>query len=100
MFFRKDFELYADVCFKNFGDRVKFWATFNEPNVMAVRGYRSGLYPPSRCSPPFGNCTNGGNSEQEPLVAAHNMILSHAAAVQTYQTKYKVISIHMYVHAI
>ncbi|KAH6790492.1 beta-glucosidase 47 [Perilla frutescens var. frutescens] len=79
---RNDFEQYAEVCFKYFGDRVKYWATLNEPNVMAIRGYRSGIYPPSHSS----------NSEEDtlPLLAAHNMILSHAAAVHTYRTKYQV----------
>ncbi|CDO99725.1 unnamed protein product [Coffea canephora] len=83
-----DFRYYADICFKYFGDRVKYWVTFNEPNVVAIRGYRSGIYPPSRCSASFGNCSTG-NSEEEPFIAAHNMILSHAAAVRTYRTKYK-----------
>ncbi|XP_075503015.1 beta-glucosidase 47-like isoform X1 [Primulina tabacum] len=85
---RKDFEYYADICFKYFGNRVKYWATFNEPNVMAIRGYRSGIYPPSRCSGSFGNCTKG-NSIKDPLVAAHNMILSHAAAVNIYRNVYQ-----------
>ncbi|KAI3456429.1 hypothetical protein Pfo_013092 [Paulownia fortunei] len=85
---RNDFEHYADVCFNFFGNRVKYWVTFNEPNVMAVRGYRSGIYPPSRCSGPYGNCSKG-NSEQEPLIAAHNMILCHAAAVNIYRTIYQ-----------
>ncbi|WCJ20259.1 beta glucosidase 46 [Euphorbia peplus] len=85
---QKDFGYYADICFKYFGDRVKFWSTFNEPNIQALFGYRSGLLPPSRCSSPFGNCTQG-NSEKEPFVAAHNMILSHATAVQIYRTKYQ-----------
>ncbi|KZV16049.1 hypothetical protein F511_26178 [Dorcoceras hygrometricum] len=84
----KDFGYYADICFKYFGNRVKHWVTFNEPNVMAIRGYRSGIYPPSRCSGSFGNCTKG-NSVKEPLVAAHNMILSHAAAVNIYRNVYQ-----------
>lgn len=86
---REDFEYYADICFKAFGDRVKYWTTFNEPNVQVVLGYRSGRYPPARCSGLFGNC-NSGDSETEPFVAAHNIILSHAAAVNIYRTKYQV----------
>ncbi|KAH9748138.1 Beta-glucosidase 47 [Citrus sinensis] len=85
---QEDFEYYADICFKYFGDRVKYWATFNEPNVVVIRGYQSGIYPPSRCSGLFGNCTNG-DSEKEPFIAAHNIILSHAAAVKIYRTKYQ-----------
>lgn len=88
-FSREDFGHYADVCFKYFGDRVKYWTTFNEPNVMVTQGYRSGIYPPSRCSMPFGSCKRG-DSEKEPFVAAHNVILSHAAAVDVYRTKYQV----------
>lgn len=56
---------------------------------MAVRGYRFGTFPPVRCSGSFGNC-NFGNSEKEPFIAAHNMILSHAALVTIYKTKYQV----------
>ncbi|XVF27837.1 hypothetical protein REPUB_Repub14bG0143600 [Reevesia pubescens] len=85
---QEDFQYYADICFKYFGDRVKYWATFNEPNVVAILGYRSGVYPPSRCSSSFGNCSNG-DSEKEPFIAAHNIILSHAAAVDIYRTKYQ-----------
>ncbi|CAN0852386.1 Beta-glucosidase 46 [Linum grandiflorum] len=85
---QEDFKYYAGVCFRSFGDRVKHWATFNEPNVAAIRSYRSGVFPPARCSGTFGNCSNG-DSEIEPFVAAHNMILSHAAAVSLYRTKYQ-----------
>ncbi|XP_030487687.2 beta-glucosidase 46 [Cannabis sativa] len=87
---QEDFKYYADICFRTFGDRVKYWATFNEPNVAVIRGYRSGIFPPCRCSASFGNCTNG-DSEKEPLIAAHNVILSHAAAVDLYRTKYQKI---------
>ncbi|KAG5614060.1 hypothetical protein H5410_013884 [Solanum commersonii] len=83
-----DFGYYGDICFKYFGDRVKYWVTINEPNVVAVRGYRLGTFPPVRCSVSFGNCSFG-NSEKEPFIAAHNMILSHAAAVTIYRTKYQ-----------
>ena len=37
---------YARVCYKEFGDRVKFWATLNEPWVSAVFGYGTGVNAP------------------------------------------------------
>ncbi|KAF3489845.1 hypothetical protein F2Q69_00057166, partial [Brassica cretica] len=85
---REDFEHYAAICFRHFGNRVKFWSTFNEPNVQVILGYRKGTYPPSRCSKTFANCTRGG-SDIEPLVAAHNIIRSHLAAVNLYRTKFQ-----------
>ncbi|GMN49847.1 hypothetical protein TIFTF001_019012 [Ficus carica] len=85
---QKDFAYFAETCFKFFGDRVKYWVTFNEPNIQAIYGYRSGKFPPSRCSRPFGNCPEG-DSEKEPFIAAHNIILSHASAVDIYRTKYQ-----------
>ncbi|XP_022866868.1 beta-glucosidase 46-like [Olea europaea var. sylvestris] len=85
---QEDFEYFADICFKNFGDRVKYWITFNEPNVFSIMAYRFGTYPPGRCSKQFGNCS-AGNSETEPFIAAHNIILAHAAAVNLYRTKYQ-----------
>ncbi|KAK9118217.1 hypothetical protein Scep_016310 [Stephania cephalantha] len=84
----KDFADYADFCFKTFGDRVKNWMTFNEPRVVADLGYSNGFFAPARCSKPVGNCT-AGNSATEPYIVAHNLILSHAAAVQRYREKYQ-----------
>ncbi|XP_061347856.1 beta-glucosidase 45-like [Gastrolobium bilobum] len=85
---QEDFEYFADLCFKSFGDRVKYWVTFNEPEYLATYGYRRGQGPPCRCSNTFGNCSEG-DSEKEPFVVAHNIILSHAAAVDIYRTKYQ-----------
>lgn len=70
---------------------MKYWSTFNEPNVAVRNGYMLGTYPPSRCSQPFGTCARG-NSDAEPYVATHNVILSHATAVEIYKRKYQVIN--------
>ncbi|KAK1687041.1 hypothetical protein QYE76_047889 [Lolium multiflorum] len=85
---QKDFGYFAEVCFKMFGDRVKFWVTMNQPNLLAKFAYMDGWFPPSRCSKPFGNCVFG-NSSKEPYIAAHNMILSHANAVSIYRNNYQ-----------
>ena len=36
----KAFTAYADLCFREFGDRAKFWITFNEPFIVAQLGER------------------------------------------------------------
>ncbi|XP_072984167.1 probable inactive beta-glucosidase 14 isoform X1 [Typha latifolia] len=86
---QKDFGYFAEVCFKAFGDRVKFWTTFNEPNLYTKFAYLTGTYPPSRCSKPFGNC-HSGDSTSEPYIVANNIILSHATAVDIYRRGYQV----------
>ncbi|KFK40643.1 hypothetical protein AALP_AA2G023200 [Arabis alpina] len=83
-----EFGYLADICFKHFGDRVTHWITINEPNQQIIGSYIKGTFPPARCSMPYGNCSQG-NSETEPFIAAHNMILAHAKAVQIYRTKYQ-----------
>ncbi|MED6126118.1 Beta-glucosidase 12 [Stylosanthes scabra] len=61
----KDFQDYSELCFKEFGDRVKHWITLNEP-----WSYVSGF--------------------DKPYVAAHYQLLAHAAAVQIYKARYQV----------
>ncbi|KAG0493778.1 hypothetical protein HPP92_004772 [Vanilla planifolia] len=85
---QKDFGYFAETCFKSFGNKVKYWSTFNEPNLMVKMGYIAGLYPPARCSQPYGHCPYG-NSRVEPYIAAHNVILSHAIVVDIYRKKYQ-----------
>ncbi len=77
---RKDivsrFHDYADVCFQEFGDRVKRWITINEAWVVAMLGYGKGVFAP------------GLESNDLPYIVGHNLLLSHAQAVNLYRTKY------------
>ncbi|XP_058073481.1 beta-glucosidase 12-like isoform X11 [Magnolia sinica] len=84
-----DFRDYADICFREFGDRVKQWITLNEPWVYSVGGYAWGTFAPGRCSSwERGNCSVG-NSATEPYIVAHHLLLAHAAAVRHYRDKYQ-----------
>ncbi|KAL6314521.1 hypothetical protein AAG906_026857 [Vitis piasezkii] len=96
-----DFVLFAKTCFENYGDRVKYWTTFNEPNIYADMGYIRGVYPPGHCLEPYHNCS-AGNSEREPLLVVHNMLISHAKAAYIYRERYQLKqggSIGVVVHA-
>ncbi|KAK6982460.1 lactase-phlorizin hydrolase [Biomphalaria glabrata] len=72
------FKDYADLCFSQFGNKVKRWITFNEPWVISVQGHGKGDYAPG-----IKDIKNG------PYKAAHNIIKSHAEAYHLYQDKYK-----------
>ncbi|GLJ47732.1 hypothetical protein SUGI_1008130 [Cryptomeria japonica] len=85
-----DFEAYAELCFQEFGDRVKHWITLNEPYSYASGGYNSGQLAPGRHSSSNGS-SNLGNSATEPYIVAHNLLLSHAAAVRLYKRKYQAV---------
>ena len=87
---RKDYRDYAEVCFKEFGDRVKHWITFNEPGGFCSAGYASGVLAPGRCSPwEQGNCSVG-DSGTEPYTVCHHQLLAHAETVRLYKEKYQV----------
>ncbi|XP_078795584.1 lactase/phlorizin hydrolase isoform X4 [Oryzias latipes] len=72
------FNDYCDFCFATFGDRVKFWITFNQPHTIAWAGYGTGAMPPNVNSP--------GSA---PYEVAHNLIKAHATAYHTYDDKYR-----------
>lgn len=76
--YREDFRKYADICFANFGDRVKMWSTINEPFVYGSYGFKMGL--PNDIK----------NDPHAPFVASHNIILAHATAAQHYHDNYQV----------
>ncbi|XP_070804827.1 LOW QUALITY PROTEIN: beta-klotho [Pituophis catenifer annectens] len=62
------FRTYAEVCFQEFGDLVKFWITINEPNR-------------------FGDIYN--SSSNDTYQAAHNLLIAHATAWQVYEKQYR-----------
>ncbi|XP_019176011.1 PREDICTED: beta-glucosidase 46-like [Ipomoea nil] len=80
---QEEYAYFADVCFKHLGDKVKYWITFNEPNMWIICAYRWGLWPASH-----GNWSEGDAAKQ-PFIVAHNMILAHAAAVNIYRNNYQ-----------
>ncbi|KAG5568443.1 hypothetical protein H5410_064537 [Solanum commersonii] len=85
-----DFGDYAELCFKEFGDRIKDWITINEPYSYALFGYVTGSYAPGRCSAFTNNNMCGvGNAATDPYIVGHHMLLAHAKAVNLYRDKYK-----------
>ncbi|NWW53881.1 LPH hydrolase, partial [Pedionomus torquatus] len=72
------FDSFADFCFQTFGDRVKFWITFNEPQVIAWFGYGTGELPP--------NVKDPGSA---PYKVAHILLKAHARVFHTYDDKYR-----------
>jgi beta-glucosidase len=66
---------YAGVVFRALGDRVRDWATINEPWVIAHDGYVTGMHPPGR-----------PNVSSAPLVA-HNLLRAHGTAVQVFRAE-------------
>jgi beta-glucosidase/6-phospho-beta-glucosidase/beta-galactosidase len=80
-----DFAAYADLAFREFGGRVKFWSTFNEPYTFAFCGHAYGIHAPGRCSD-RAKCERGGDSDTEPWLVSHHVLLAHAAAVARFRT--------------
>jgi beta-glucosidase/6-phospho-beta-glucosidase/beta-galactosidase len=89
-FFRKDYTDFAKVCFENFGDKVKNWLTFNEPQTFTTFSYGTGVFAPGRCSPGEKCAQPIANSLTEPYIAGHNILRAHAMTVDLYNKNYKV----------
>lgn len=68
---------YAKVCFREFGDLVKYWITFNEINIV--------LHSPfSGAGLAF---AEGENPDQVKYQAAHHMLVASAATVKCFHEK-------------
>ena len=62
------FSDYAAIVHERLGDRVRVWATHNEPWCAAYLGYAAGVHAPGR--------REGGTAHR----AAHHLVLGHALA--------------------
>ena len=65
------FEYYATTCAKLFGDRVKYFMTFNEPECICHLGYGTGSHAPY---------IQGG--VEYAAIAAHHLLLANGKAVR------------------
>lgn len=66
------FVRYAEVLFKRYGEKVKYWLTFNEINIIGMTGYLSG-----------GILADGiDNLLQAQYQAAHHQFIASALVVQ------------------
>ncbi|KAL7102579.1 hypothetical protein ACP275_08G128700 [Erythranthe tilingii] len=86
-----DFVDFANLLFDQFGDRVKYWITINEPWTFSVYGYAFGLFAPGRCASWQGLDCTGGDSALEPYIVSHNQLLAHSAVVNLYRNKYQAL---------
>ena len=66
---------YVKICFENFGDRVPYWSTFNEPGVFCFQHYSNG----DKGWYPFESDKAAGYR------AAHHVLISHFRAVKLYR---------------
>jgi beta-glucosidase len=64
---------YASVVYRALDDRIKLWATLNEPWVVTDGGYLHGALAP------------GHRNRFEAPIASHHLLRSHAKAVQAYR---------------
>ncbi|XP_070575129.1 cytosolic beta-glucosidase-like [Ptychodera flava] len=71
------FLYFADFCFREFGQKVKYWVTINEPYVYVLFGHEYGLIAPNLKLP-----------SQRSFNIAHNLILAHARAWKRYHERY------------
>lgn len=69
---------YVKVLYENFGDRVKFWLTINEPFIHCSQGYGIGVHAPLIKSSGIGY-----------YQCARNVLLAHARAYHLYDAYFR-----------
>jgi beta-glucosidase/6-phospho-beta-glucosidase/beta-galactosidase len=69
----KAFEHFSKVCFDEFGDKITYWTTFNEPKWFVVNGYFIGNYPP------------GLQDVQKTMIGAYHVMYASALSVRVFR---------------
>ncbi|MGC6768977.1 glycoside hydrolase family 1 protein [Enterococcus sp. LJL128] len=67
------YKAYAETCFQLFGDRVKYWFTFNEPMIPAEAGYLHDRHYPYIVD------------FKRAATVLHHIVLAHCEAVNVYR---------------
>ncbi len=62
---------YAALMMRRLGDRVRCWATFNEPAIVSFLGFRTGQHAP------------GYRSQRLALQVGHHLLVAHGMALQS-----------------
>uniref|UniRef100_A0A803MRS8 Beta-glucosidase n=1 Tax=Chenopodium quinoa TaxID=63459 RepID=A0A803MRS8_CHEQI len=83
-----DFQNYADLCFREYGNKVKHWITLNEPLSYSTGIYSTGVFSSKQCST-LNPLKCNIDLATDPYKVAHYQILAHGAAVQIYRQKYQ-----------
>lgn len=65
---------YADLMYREFGKKVIYWTTFNEPLTFVTQGYAYGTAPPGI-----------SDSWSAMYTATHHVLLSHAHSVKLFR---------------
>ncbi|CAG9784227.1 unnamed protein product [Diatraea saccharalis] len=69
---------YARVAFENYGDRVKYWITINEPYDLCAPGYGDGFAAPMVVSKGIGE-----------YMCAKNLLIAHSKAYHIYDKEFR-----------
>nr|XP_022915417.1 myrosinase 1-like [Onthophagus taurus]XP_022915423.1 myrosinase 1-like [Onthophagus taurus]XP_022915431.1 myrosinase 1-like [Onthophagus taurus]XP_022915440.1 myrosinase 1-like [Onthophagus taurus]XP_022915449.1 myrosinase 1-like [Onthophagus taurus]XP_022915458.1 myrosinase 1-like [Onthophagus taurus] len=71
---------YVRIAYENFGDRVKYWITFNEPSVLCAGSYEGGLL----ALAPFLKSRGVGL-----YLCGHTLLIAHAKAYHLYDKEFR-----------
>ncbi|XP_053168401.1 klotho [Hemicordylus capensis] len=72
------FRDYAELCFRHFGDHVRYWLTMDSPYLLAWHGYATGRLPPG---------VQGGR--EVGYQVAHNLLKAHAKVWHLYNDHFR-----------
>jgi lactase-phlorizin hydrolase len=70
---------YSRILYRNYGDRVKLWLTFNEPAVFCGLGYGNGAHAPGYSNDP----------DVKPYLCGHTLLKAHGLAYRIYESEFK-----------
>ncbi|ETM45709.1 hypothetical protein L914_09301 [Phytophthora nicotianae] len=65
---------FAALMFQEFGQKLDYWTTFNEPYSFVTQGYGTGVHAPGFTG-----------SETNTYIVTHNLLRAHALAVQKFR---------------